>query len=389
MYNIEKDYIMIKSIEKQFLRHCTSLRENNSYNQPIINALKKSEKKFFYCKKIIVKSKELSKSYAETLAMDHKLRQRKNYKNTKNHKSTFYQFLKLLRRIWFFAEGKNNWDPIPSIFDPIVNKVTTPKNCNYKYTAEQVKDICDRFYKPKYKWKINRLNIWLRARKEKEFKDISLSTVCLYIKRDSRNMKLNKKKAKVKHPLRTWDIDLGNIQLDIKVVGPNENHWKRNLYIMDAKDEQSKVYWQKLLKYQTKEEMLIGVKEMINFYKKSNIKVKRVRTDNAMVFKKTNFVQTGEFNKLLASKGIEHQFIPIRQPECNGVVERQHQTLDHEVIESFSKIESLEDLQEHLNEWQEYFNHERYHTYTFIKDSKECYQIPMEFVKKYNKTVIN
>lgn len=72
------------------------------------------------------------------------------------------------------------------------------------------------------------------------------------------------------------------------------------------KDRQSKLHWCKLIKTQTKQEMLDGFKEMINFFNGYEDEVKNLRTDNAMVFKKTNWVSLGEFNRMSKEHNINH-----------------------------------------------------------------------------------
>lgn len=382
MFSIQQDYQMIKGIEEQFLKHCSTMIKKNETNNPIVNAIKKSQSKFFYCKKIITKAKETNLSYNTILISDFKIRQRKHYKNTKNHKSTFYQYMEKLRNIWVFAYDKEKWNPVPEVFRKVINKTTMPKHFCFKYSDEQIKYICDCYFNPPYDWVLNKINIWKRLQQQPDFYNISLSTVCLYIKRDKRSLKIPPR-AKVIHPLRTWDIDIGNIQLDVKVIGPTESQFKRNIYIMDAKDQQSKLYWHKILKYQTKTELLEGLTESIDFFENHGIKIKSIRTDNAMVFKKTNFVKTGEFDKILQSKNIEHEFIPLKEPECNGVIERHHRILDDEVIKQIWKFETIHEFEIFLDKWQDFYNYERFHTYNFIDTPEEKYQIPVEFLAKY------
>ncbi len=68
----------------------------------------------------------------------------------------------------------------------------------------------------------------------------------------------------------------------------------------------------------------------LEFYKYHGIDIKTIQTDNAMMFKKTNFIVNNKFHELLNLNNIKHRRIKLGQPQSNGVVERYHLKIDKE-----------------------------------------------------------
>ena len=88
-----------------------------------------------------------------------------------------------------------------------------------------------------------------------------------------------------------------------------------------------------------------------------------MQTDNAMVFKGTNFVKSGTYKAWLQEWNIAQRYIPLGQPECNGCVERYHFTVDKEIHELLMKCTTIEEVKKVFEWYIEYFNNRRYHTY--------------------------
>lgn len=379
--NPSADFQLLKIMESKFFNYLSDEIEKNKNNKPLQNAYKKSQSKFNFVKKIIKIAKERNISYHKALLIDHKKRKNNRHKDINLHRSLFYQYLAELKIILNTISNKYNWNPTATTFKNIINESTIPKKPHSKFNKHFAKNVADMYYEPK-DFQINRLNVYKEINKHNEI--ISYKTVCRLIYNDPRNLKLKQINSKVDHPLRKWTIDVGKIQMDVKVLGPNETKFKKYIYILDAKDEQSKLYWSKLLIDQSKEEILVGLIECINFYKEHGIDIKRIRTDNAMIFKKTNVVNTGAFNKICSNFGIEHEFIPKRQPECNGVIERQHRILDMEFKKCIDSCNSIQDVALKLSMWTENFNTNRYHTYTDLRYQKKQYLYrPIEWIKKF------
>lgn len=384
---IHEDYQLFKIMEQKFLNYCSDEIEKCKTNKAMVNAIKKSMNKFFFTKRIILIAKENNISYHKALSKDFKKRKRQNYKDKNFHKSMFYEYIYEIKLILLKISKKYNWNPNQQTFSKLIIKPTIPKNPNRKFNEIFVKKIADMFYIRKEFVK-NRINIFYEVNKENNL--ISYKSVCRIINNDDRNLNKLKIENTIKHPLRTWTTDIGKIQMDVKVYGYTETKFKQNIYILDAKDEQSKIYWSKLLITQSKDEILDGLNECIEFYKKHGIKIKRIRTDNAMVFKKTNVVKSGEFDKICSLNNIEHQFIPKKQPQSNGCIERHHQILDKEFLPCIDDCSTINEISEKLQKYTYYFNNQRCHIYNDIKQfTNDFIYIPMEYLKKCKNKLIN
>jgi hypothetical protein len=103
------------------------------------------------------------------------------------------------------------------------------------------------------------------------------------------------KRTIVKHPLRAYDIPLGHTQFDVKIIGAKDNKFKIPIYVVDMVDERSGLVFSRMNINASKQfvidTLIMGIKFFEQYFK-----VTRVRTDHALMFKKTLAVNTGEFN---------------------------------------------------------------------------------------------
>jgi len=86
-----------------------------------------------------------------------------------------------------------------------------------------------------------------------------------------------------------------------------------------------------------------------------------------------------EYQLYMAIEDIDHTKTKARHPQTNGICERFHKTVQEEFYNvAFRKkiYRTLEELQQDLDKWVEYYNHQRTHT------GKYCYgKTPMETFK--------
>jgi hypothetical protein len=99
----------------------------------------------------------------------------------------------------------------------------------------------------------------------------------------------------------------GNLQFDVKIIGALDNKFHQQIYCIDCVDERSGMVYGKASLSQPKDS-LIKVFSYAHAYFSQYFKVVRVRTDHAMTFKKTESLNTGEFNQLLTSLNVLHQY---------------------------------------------------------------------------------
>jgi len=98
------------------------------------------------------------------------------------------------------------------------------------------------------------------------------------------------------------------------------------------------------------------VERGLAFYAAHGIKVERLMSDNAFVYRKNRSLR-----ELLDRHGIRHLLIPIRRPQVNGKVERYQQTLKREW--GLGQVyRSSDHRAEALSHWLRYYNERRPHS---------------------------
>lgn len=255
------------------------------------------------------------------------------------------------------------------------------KQIRYIYSENIRQKICNAFFDKNNLHNLTSLWIFFK-RKFTKLKKISLTTFVKIIKSDNRYKRI-KKNSKIKHPKRQWNLELGNIQMDVKVIGKNDTKINKKIYELDFIDEQSKLVYANIINGQSLHEILNQTKQALTFFSKNKIQVKRIRTDHYMGFKKTNFVTNGLFHKLLLSHNIKHEFIPLHEPQCNGCIERFHKTVDDEFLNRFSNEKDLLKLKEKFNHWINFYNQKRYHFYEVLKGAFDTrFWTPKNFLNK-------
>ncbi len=292
--------------------------------------------------------------------------------NLWNEKSKLYSYIKKIEEIKTKEEVST-----------ILVKNTGPKEIKYIYNNKIRKWIADKHYL-EY---INAVNVWFVTRKHFNI-NISLKTINKIINNDPR-CKKTKKKPEIKHKARFYNIPFGNIQMDLKIIGPKESPTGKRITIYDAKDEQSKLYYMEVVPDASTNNLLQATKNMIHYFKKIGLNINRIRTDNAMVFKQNNFVRSFPYDELLKQHNIKNEKIPLRQPECNGVIERQHQILDQEFKPLINVFDNVDTLNKKAKKFMKNFNYDRYHYYHFLSKTSDFrkqenrFFIPFEFFNSF------
>jgi len=115
---------------------------------------------------------------------------------------------------------------------------------------------------------------------------------------------------------------------------------------------------------------------VLPFFEEQNIPLLRILTDRGSEYKGKR--EHHEYELYLDIEGIEHSKTQVRHPQSNGFCERLHRTIQDEFYAvAFRKklYGSLEQLQQDLNEWLEYYNHERPHSgrYCFGKTPMQTF----------------
>jgi transposase InsO family protein len=116
---------------------------------------------------------------------------------------------------------------------------------------------------------------------------------------------------------------------------------------------------------------------VLPFFEEYQIPLLRILTDRGTEFK--GKPEHHEYELYLQIEGIEHSKTQVRHPQTNGICERLHRTMQDEFYAvAFRKklYFSLEQMQNDLDEWMNYYNLERAHSgrYCFGKTPMETFK---------------
>jgi transposase InsO family protein len=113
---------------------------------------------------------------------------------------------------------------------------------------------------------------------------------------------------------------------------------------------------------------------VLPFFEEQQIPLLRILTDRGTEYK--GKPEHHEYELYLRIEGIEHSKTQVRHPQSNGICERLHRTIQEEFYAvAFRKklYANLQDLQQDLDEWINYYNNERVHS------GRYCYgKTPMQ-----------
>lgn len=113
---------------------------------------------------------------------------------------------------------------------------------------------------------------------------------------------------------------------------------------------------------------------VLPFFEQQGLPLLRILTDRGTEYK--GKPEHHEYELYLNIEGIEHSKTQVRHPQSNGICERLHRTMQEEFYAvAFRKklYGSLQQLQEDLDIWMQYYNEERPHS------GRYCYgKTPME-----------
>ena len=115
---------------------------------------------------------------------------------------------------------------------------------------------------------------------------------------------------------------------------------------------------------------------VLPFFEQQNIPLLRILTDRGTEYKGKR--EHHEYELYLDIEDIEHSKIQVRSPQSNGICERLHRTIQEEFYAvAFRKklYQSLDQLQSDLDDWMQYYNHERPHSgrYCFGKTPMQTF----------------
>ena len=278
-------------------------------------------------------------------------------------------------------------------FRKVLFKLPIKLTVELKYKKKTRRAICNHYYSCKLKGKfINKTTFWMQLVngdiriKKKFFPQMSYNTFSVILNEDPRAPYYKKFNVENIHKFRHKIAKVGGMQLDIKVFGVRQTGTGKWFYVLDAIEMCTRTAWGVALRRPTTACVMEALHEIMNFFNSIKIKIKMIRTDNAMMFKNINFVKSNLFNQFCKDNEIKHQFTPLKQPECDGCIERLHRTYDNELVDILVQTRTFEELSAKLKEYLLFYNYERYHEYRELSflPKKQRKMIPVNSIKFFN-----
>jgi len=124
---------------------------------------------------------------------------------------------------------------------------------------------------------------------------------------------------------------------------------------------------------------------VVPFFQEQEIPLLRILTDRGTEFYGKR--ETHEYQLYLTLEDIDHSKTKVRSPQSNGICERFHRTIQEEFYAiAFRKklYSSIEQMQNDLDEWIDYYNIERTHSgkYCFGKTPMQTFQDSLHLAKE-------
>lgn len=124
---------------------------------------------------------------------------------------------------------------------------------------------------------------------------------------------------------------------------------------------------------------------VLPFFEDQQVPMLRILTDRGTEYK--GKAENHEYELYLQIEGIEHSKTQVRHPQTNGICERLHRTMQEEFYAvTFRRklYDSLQTLQQDLDEWMKYYNNDRPHSgrYCFGKTPMQTFAESLPLVKQ-------
>ncbi|MDN3654090.1 IS481 family transposase [Ferruginibacter paludis] len=124
---------------------------------------------------------------------------------------------------------------------------------------------------------------------------------------------------------------------------------------------------------------------VLPFFEEQEIPLLRILTDRGTEY--NGKPEHHEYQLYLQIEGIDHSKTKVRHPQSNGICERLHRTIQEEFYAvAFRKklYDNLEDLQQDLDQWIKFYNHQRPHSgrYCFGKTPMETFKDSINLARK-------
>lgn len=291
----------------------------------------------------------------------------KTHKHKFINKRNFYVLKK--KFIYHFAKLNIN-------FEAAFLKSRAPKTVRRGYDQRH-RNFISQFVSAKIEeGKMNFLNIWLHLCKDDEinkhynFRSLAYNTMMKIFYQENNISRIPRRIFRTEHNFRDVVRKPGNVQADVKVFGLYETNVGRKVRVFVVRDIATRLTYTKTLKRETSEEIIQALEESRNWFKRFGIKIRSIQTDNAMVFKTTNFVYSGLYLDWCRLYNIKARHIRLKHPESNGIVESFNGMIDKEWHAFLIDCTTWEEVDRVVKEMTHIYNFERYATFGELKNKK-------------------
>jgi len=135
------------------------------------------------------------------------------------------------------------------------------------------------------------------------------------------------------------------------------------LFLIAIIDDATRIVWVEIIPNIKSLTAMFSTMRILNyFHQVHNIKFKEILSDNGSEFGGKNLKSPEDhpFERMLIEMNIKHRYTRPYRPQTNGKIERFWKTIETDLLEDMV-FDSIEHLQEELEQYLYYYNHERPH----------------------------
>lgn len=403
MYFKQKNYFLLNKKEKINVVNFSNIEQLRAfyllfydfikrYHQKLINKNNlqqfKQKSKELYDLKLSIRFENKFRNFLNTYdeIIKNNYSEKYYFKNIKSKfkRSNWYAFKNKLIKLTnkFLNKGYFEWNNHLGKL-PIKNRIEKVYNYN------DIRFILNQYIEEtKTGFNFEITNFWLKLRNNKNYpklEKISVKTLKNIISNELGIVFKTNKKYLIKHPKRHYFAKPGLVQMDLKIIGTKDTKMKKKLIIFNMIETRSRFSFSNVLENGSIENVLNALEEGKKFFKNFGIDIKSIQTDNAMMFKGTNFINSNSYYSYLKENKITRRLIPLGVPECNGCIERFHLTIDKKCSTLLSQVENISQAKEVIKKFSDEYNFDRFHYYSELEKINipyhERYMKPIDAIK--------
>lgn len=135
------------------------------------------------------------------------------------------------------------------------------------------------------------------------------------------------------------------------------------LFLLAIIDDATRIVWVEIIPNIKSLTAMFATMRILNYFQQAhNIRFKELLSDNGSEFGGKNLKNPEEhpFERMLIEMNVKHRYTRPYRPQTNGKIERFWKTIESDLLEDMV-FDSVEHLQDELEQYLYYYNHERPH----------------------------